>query len=240
MGRKVKTELHTHPLLHKYYLNSTGVILDNDDKKDIARMVNWAISLGIEVLCPCDHDSTESSIWAQEYVRSMNLPIQIVTGTEVATWEPSVKEEVHIGAYGILKTPKCGRPINETLKAIHDQGGIAILNHPNAYDKKLVYQLLKSGKFDGYEIYNHCQEIAKMFEHIEYLISVEGYNTEEACKHPKWGGGVFHPEYIDKEMPNLLQIQSSDNHNHWEYYQSIPYVPGYMNEDYLKNKHLIR
>lgn len=213
----MKIELHTHPLVHRYYsVDCNNIELDSLDRTRIRTMINWAMSLGVEVLCPCDHNCIKSSIWAKEYVNKFNLPIKIVVGTEVSAYDHDYHEEVHIGAYGIDKLPTLFMPIEDTVKEIHNQGGIAILNHPMRINDTLSERLVVSNIFDGIEVYNHCNEI------IGLQVGIEGMGTFHSCN------------------PRLKMLRGSDNHNNYAYYNIYPYVPGDIDKEWIMSTNILR
>jgi predicted metal-dependent phosphoesterase TrpH len=230
MGNKIKYDFHTHPLVHKYYMKVAEVTLDYEDRAAIARMVRWAIDKGIQVFCPCDHNTTESSIWARAYARDNGLPIQIITGTEVSCYESSIRQEIHLGAYGIYRCPPIMKSVSDTIKAIHDQGGIAILNHPMVDDDSFVRNNIEL--FDGIETYNHTREIDMQYRQIKFIRKYSDLPDDEILRQALLyrGGGVWTPP----EGYSKLMISGSDNHNIYEYLKgSFDYTPGEIDIDLL-------
>jgi hypothetical protein len=241
MGRQVKVELHTHPLLHKYYFRNIEYKLTNDDKRAIARMIEWGMDKGVEIMCISDHDTTESSIWAQEYVRSKDWGIKIIRGAEVTSMHMADGDrfEVHIGAYGILRAPHPGLPTIEAVRQIKEQGGVCIMNHPMYYPPEFVRNYLPL--FDGFEQYNHGAELQEIISRAKEMIALYGTDPEEAyntATEKYHGAGYFRPDWIS-EFPGKLRVRSSDNHNSFELYDFWNYEPGTIDEDFFIGRKLI-
>lgn len=76
----------------------------------------------LDVIAITDHDRLSASLWA--YQHKDNYPFDIVPGLEVTTTEG------HVLGLWVTESIKKGMSLAETVSAIHDQGGIAVLAHP--------------------------------------------------------------------------------------------------------------
>lgn len=76
----------------------------------------------LDVIAITDHDTLEASLWA--YQHRHRYPFDIIPGVEVSS------ADGHILALWVTQPIRPARPLAETVAAIHQQGGIAILAHP--------------------------------------------------------------------------------------------------------------
>lgn len=232
----LRVDLHTHPLVHKYYMKPNLYRLCNDDCSRIHEMIHFAIDQGIEVLSLSDHDGIQASLYGREYVRERKLPIQIVIGSEVSAYEPG-HGEVHIGAYGLSHNILVGLPVADTIRLIHEYGGIAILNHPMFCDEYVIHLTLPL--VDGVEIYNHGTEVSHAISQRRMAREDYGATEEQVAHIPMPGVGYFkHP--LLEEYPNLIRLRGSDNHGDYRILRDIfPFTPGTLDENWLRKNGLI-
>jgi len=106
----MKCDLHIHS---RYSYDSATT------PKDI---IDTAIKRGIQCVAITDHNNMKGSGEAAEYAR--NLPIIVIPGEEVKS------KEGDILALGIREAIPDKLPSHETIRRIHNQGGIAIIAHP--------------------------------------------------------------------------------------------------------------
>ncbi len=76
----------------------------------------------LDVIAITDHDRLDGSLWA--YARRDRYPFEIIPGVEVSS------AEGHILAYWVTEPIPTGLSMAETVAAIHEQGGAAVLAHP--------------------------------------------------------------------------------------------------------------
>ena len=76
----------------------------------------------LDVIAITDHNRIEGGLVAREYARRHGL--DIIVGEEVAT------ADGHLLALFIREVLPPGRPIEETIAAVHAQGGLAVVAHP--------------------------------------------------------------------------------------------------------------
>ena len=86
------------------------------------KMIDRALSLGLDAICITDHDTIEGISEAIRYAYSK--PILIIPGIEVTT------REGHILGINIKNKIPLGLSFEEECKEIRKAGGIAILAHP--------------------------------------------------------------------------------------------------------------
>lgn len=133
----IKCDLHIHS---KYSFDS----LANPKK-----IVDLALSRGIQCVAIADHGNIKGSLDAQEYVKKNNLPMLVIISEEVKS------KQGDILALNIKDPIPDHLPASEVLKKIKEQGGAGIIAHPFGlfcgFKENLENYL---GRFDGVEILN--------------------------------------------------------------------------------------
>jgi predicted metal-dependent phosphoesterase TrpH len=104
--------------VHAHTLASDGMVSAED-------LVRAAAAAGVAVLCITDHDTLGATEQAVELGAS--LGVEVVRGEEVTTAMPS---GTHIVGLFLERPVRMGMSMEDTVDAIHDQGGLAILAHP--------------------------------------------------------------------------------------------------------------
>lgn len=86
--------------------------------------VELAERIGIDTIAITDHDTFESSLTAWNTSQRRNSQVNVVPGMEITS------REGHVIALFLREQIPPNMPINETIQAIHHQGGLAIIPHP--------------------------------------------------------------------------------------------------------------
>jgi len=102
--------------LHMHTTVSDGTAPVHDLLDHIARVGE------LDVIAVTDHDRLDASLWA--YQHRDRYPFDIVPGVEVTT------AEGHVLALWVLSPIPKGLSLKDTVAAIHEQGGLAVLAHP--------------------------------------------------------------------------------------------------------------
>ncbi len=111
----------------------------------------------LDVIAITDHDSIEGSYQAGELASKRGYRFQVVPGMEVTTVEG------HLLALYIENPVPSFRPLEETVEAIHAQGGLCIVPHPMSWltdsiSRRSLERILSSAEqslyIDGIEIIN--------------------------------------------------------------------------------------
>ena len=147
LGRPIDTthfaDLHVH---------TTG----SDGKMTPEQAVEFAQSIGLSAIAIADHHTTKPALAAHEHVQREGLEIQVIVGTEVRTKDGHV-----VGLF--LKGPiERNITLEQTLCAIHEQGGLTIAPHPffrvSSLTDERIIDIMKSRAegvyFDGFEVCN--------------------------------------------------------------------------------------
>lgn len=117
--------------------------------------VELAERIGIDTIAITDHDTFESSLTAWNTSQRRNSQVNVVPGMEVTS------QDGHVIALFLRESVPPKMPINETIEAIHAQGGLAIIPHPEfgpipSVKKDAIVKLSSrpSTRPDGIEIFN--------------------------------------------------------------------------------------
>ncbi|MBR9682251.1 MAG: PHP domain-containing protein [Candidatus Aenigmarchaeota archaeon] len=87
-------------------------------------MVRAAIKKGLNGIAITDHDNIKGGLKAKEYAKAIDKTFKVIVGAEVSSLKG------HIVALGIKENVKPNMSVEETVKRIHDLGGIAVAAHP--------------------------------------------------------------------------------------------------------------
>ena len=95
----------------------------SDGFATVKEVLNHITRMGtLNVIAITDHDVMDSSLWAYEHRH--NYPFDIIPGVEVSS------AEGHVLALWVTHPIPRNLSLHETVSAIHQQGGMAILAHP--------------------------------------------------------------------------------------------------------------
>jgi predicted metal-dependent phosphoesterase TrpH len=116
-------------------------------------LVAAAAAAGIAVICVTDHDTMASTARAVE--AGARQGVEVVPGEEVTTAAPA---SVHVVGLWLERPVRMGMSVEDTVDAIHDQGGVAVLPHPfmptyfASITARRALRLLEHRTVDGIEI----------------------------------------------------------------------------------------
>ena len=95
----------------------------SDGQMSVQQVVEHVARRGhLNVIAITDHDRLDASLWA--YARRERYPFEVVPGVEVST------REGHVLALWVTDPIPMHLSLSETVHAIHERGGLAILAHP--------------------------------------------------------------------------------------------------------------
>lgn len=108
----------------------------------------------LDVIAITDHDKLDASLWA--YSQRARYPFDIIPGVEVTA------HKAHVLALWVTKPIPMNLSVSETVAAIHEQDGVAILAHPGEFliggEQVLRYlrnpSVLLEWGLDGVEVFN--------------------------------------------------------------------------------------
>lgn len=115
-----------------------------DAVQSVEEIIAQCLKLNIKILSITEHDSLNGFKKAKEFVDKFNLDMIIVPGMEISTIKG------HMLAYGINEEIYKKQTPEETIKQIHQQGGIAIAAH--TFGPMGLGNLVENLEIDGLEI----------------------------------------------------------------------------------------
>ncbi|GIF76268.1 PHP-associated domain-containing protein [Asanoa siamensis] len=136
-----RADLHTHTNLGDGWISPR-------------RLVDEAVRRGLSVLAVTDHDHVEGARRVEELLAAQPRPVHLVTGVEVST------RQGHLIGLFVRHAPRPMRPVEESIDAIKEQGGLVVVPHPMgrlvpSLSRRRIESLLAAGYgIDGIEIYN--------------------------------------------------------------------------------------
>ncbi|WP_422769847.1 PHP-associated domain-containing protein [Plantactinospora sp. WMMC1484] len=119
-----------------------------------ARLVQIATDRQLAVIAVTDHDHVEGARRVEELLARRDSPVQMITGVEVST------RQGHLLGLFVERAPRPLRPVEESIDAIKEQGGLVVVPHPlgtlvPSLSRRKIDALLTAGyEIDGIEIYN--------------------------------------------------------------------------------------
>jgi predicted metal-dependent phosphoesterase TrpH len=116
-------------------------------------LVDAAVGIGLGLIAVCDHDTMRSVEAAARYGEEKGLVV--VKGQELTTRWPGM---THVIGWFLEGPVRSGMTLADTVAAIHDQGGLAILPHPfvptyfGACQPGMLRKLIELQRLDGIEV----------------------------------------------------------------------------------------
>jgi hypothetical protein len=131
---------------HCHTLSSDGMVTP-------AQLVEAARSAKLDLIAVTDHDTMESVKETQ--ARGEQAGVIVVAGQEVTTRAPA---QTHILGWFLERPVKRGMSVEDTVDAIHAQGGLVIVPHPfmpvyfGSIQPGMLRRLLERRRVDGIEM----------------------------------------------------------------------------------------
>jgi predicted metal-dependent phosphoesterase TrpH len=125
----------------------------SDGMVTAAELVSAAVAAGLNLIAVTDHDTMRSVREVQERGEAMGL--QVVAGQEITTAWPA---QTHILGWFLEKPVRGGMSLSDTVAAIHNQGGLAIVPHPfmpvyfGSIQPGMLRRLIERQAVDGIEV----------------------------------------------------------------------------------------
>jgi predicted metal-dependent phosphoesterase TrpH len=118
-----------------------------------AELVAAAVERGLGLIAVCDHDTMAGA--AEVRARGEAAGLAVVCGEEVTTRWPA---QTHVVGWFLDRPVRSGMALADTVDAIHDQGGLAIIPHPfmptyfASCQPGMLARLIERHAVDGIEI----------------------------------------------------------------------------------------
>jgi predicted metal-dependent phosphoesterase TrpH len=126
--------------------------LASDGMVSPAQLVAAAVAAHIDLIAITDHDTMASAKEVRE--RGEAAGLAVVPGQEITTGWPA---QTHMLGWFLERPVKSGMSLEDTVKAIHDGGGLAIVPHPfmpvyfGSIQPRMLARLLDRTPVDGME-----------------------------------------------------------------------------------------
>ena len=131
----MKIDMHVHT---KYSL---------DGKGEPFEFVKMARKIGLNGIAVTDHNEIKGALEAREFSTDMK-DFLVIIGEEVST------DSGHILAYNIREKIDKGLSPHETVERINDQGGFAVVAHPDRFPSGMKTKVTGDLNFAGIEVLN--------------------------------------------------------------------------------------
>lgn len=131
---------------HCHTLSSDGMVTP-------AELVDAAVKASLDLIAVTDHDTMASVKEVQQRGEAEGLAV--VPGQEITTAWPA---QTHIMGWFLKEPVRSGMSLEDTVDAIHDQGGLAIIPHPfmpvyfGSIQPGMLRRLLEKHHVDGIEM----------------------------------------------------------------------------------------
>ena len=118
-----------------------------------AELVDAAVRAHIDQIAVTDHDTMASVKEVQQ--RGEAIGLTVVAGEEITTKAPAT---THVMGWFLEKPVKRGMSLEDTVDAIHDQGGLVIIPHPfmpvyfGSIQPYMLRRLIEHQTVDGIEM----------------------------------------------------------------------------------------
>jgi len=125
----------------------------SDGMAEPAELVAGALERGLRLIAVCDHDTMASA--AEVRARGEAAGLAVVCGMEVTTRWPA---QTHVVGWFLERPVRSGMSLEDTVDAIHDQGGLAIIPHPfmptyfASCQPGMLARLIERHPVDGIEV----------------------------------------------------------------------------------------
>lgn len=131
---------------HCHTVSSDGMVTP-------AELVDAAVKAKLDLIALTDHDTMVAVKETQ--ARGLSVGLTVVAGEEITTKWPA---QTHIMGWFLEKPVKRGMSLEDTVAAIHDQGGLAIVPHPfmplyfGSIQPGMLRRLIDKHHVDGIEM----------------------------------------------------------------------------------------
>jgi predicted metal-dependent phosphoesterase TrpH len=125
----------------------------SDGMAEPEELVRAAIERGLRLIAVCDHDTMASA--AEVRARGEAAGLAVVCGEEVTTRWPA---QTHVVGWFLERPVRSGMSLEDTVDAIRDQGGLAIVPHPfmptyfASCQPGMLARLIERHPVDGIEV----------------------------------------------------------------------------------------
>lgn len=131
----LKAELHVHSS-------------HSDGRDSVRKILEEVMAKKIDVISITDHDTIQGSLEAEEIVEEEHLPVVVIRGVEIST------ASGHLLAYGIKRDIESKMSMEESCRAVKNQGGVSVLAHPFDFFRHGSVRIGDFKVVDAVEVFN--------------------------------------------------------------------------------------
>ena len=127
--------------------------LASDGMVSPAQLIDAAVKARIDLIAVTDHDTMDAV--RETRARGEEAGVAVVAGQEITTRWPA---QTHILGWFLERPVRRGMSVEDTVEAIHDQGGLAIVPHPfmplyfASIQPAMLRRLIEKHPVDGIEM----------------------------------------------------------------------------------------
>lgn len=125
----------------------------SDGMVEPADLVRGALERGLRLIAVCDHDTMAKA--AEVGDRGEAAGLAVIRGEEVTTRWPA---QTHVVGWFLERPVRSGMSLEDTVSAIHDQGGLVVIPHPfmptyfASCQPDMLARLIERHPVDGIEV----------------------------------------------------------------------------------------
>jgi predicted metal-dependent phosphoesterase TrpH len=118
-----------------------------------AALVADAVAAGLDLIAITDHDTMANA--GEVHARGEEAGLAVIRGQEVTTRWPA---QTHVLGWFLRRPVPSGMSLADTVAAIHDQGGLAVVPHPfmptyfASCQPDMLARLIEEHRVDGVEV----------------------------------------------------------------------------------------
>lgn len=118
-----------------------------------ADLVRAAVAAGLDLIAVCDHDTMTAA--TEVLARGDDAGLAVVPGQEITTRWPA---QTHLVGWFLERPVRMGMSLEDTVDAIHEQGGLAVVPHPfmptyfASCQPGMLRRLIEERTVDGVEV----------------------------------------------------------------------------------------
>ncbi len=180
-------DLHTHTSYSK------GDVF-HDGNLSPQQIVDIAEERELSFLAITDHDNVAPSFIGKEHQIKQGYKVDVLTGVEVSS------SDGHILALGVESNLPFWMSAKETVRAIHEQGGLAIAAHPffrltDSVGEKILREVAEDEdpqiSWDGIEVFNAGVNDWRFIERVAYRLLPDGNRKARSFYQREEKSGIY-------------------------------------------------
>ncbi len=164
----------------------------------------------LDLIAITDHDDIRGSLEARELAARRSYRFDVVVGLEITTLEG------HLLAYNVETPFRMMRPLADTIRLVHEQGGFCVVPHPMSWLTRSVGE----------------RGLRRIMAHPDPLVYFDG--TE--IVNPSFAGRIIHDKVarLNGNEFRLPETAGSDSHTLALVGSAYTHFPGHTADDFVQ------